>query len=73
VELTNHWDHGKGDENGPFEPDCPCRGTEWEWSCSQDGCGFCQAAQYHEKPGRDATIEGCPCCFGDHCEKYYKF
>lgn len=39
----NHRDHGRGDESGPFEPDCPCRGTLNQAECAKAYCGFCRA------------------------------
>jgi hypothetical protein len=39
-----HADHGRGDDSGPFDPDCPCRGTAFQDYCLKAGCGFCLAA-----------------------------
>lgn len=39
-----HDDHGRGDENGPDHPDCPCRATPRETECAQAGCGFCRSS-----------------------------
>jgi hypothetical protein len=42
---SEHADHGRGTvENGPDDPDCPCRGTSRQGECSANGCGFCLAA-----------------------------
>lgn len=40
---SEHRDHGRGDESGPFEPDCPCRGTPDQTACAEAYCGFCRA------------------------------
>jgi hypothetical protein len=83
IRTGDHAAHGRGTaDEGPDEPDCMCRNTALEQVCADAGCGFCCASVYHkavmregesEEVARSATIEGCPCCFGDHCEKYYKF
>ncbi len=60
-----HLKHGRGTE----ACDCPCRNTIEEGECAVRGCGFCEASRrkkgepYHTIAGRNATIEGCPCCF----------
>lgn len=43
VQRGEHVDHGRGDDSGPFDPDCPCRGSEKEPACALAGCGFCNA------------------------------
>lgn len=42
--VVDHSDHGRGDESGPEDPDCPCRATQHEQACAEAGCGFCKAA-----------------------------
>lgn len=43
--MIDHSDHGRGTrEEGPDDPDCPCRGTKDEWDCGHAGCGFCLAS-----------------------------
>jgi hypothetical protein len=39
--MTDHSTHGLGDLEGPFDPDCPCRGTDEQQACADAGCGFC--------------------------------
>lgn len=44
-EWLKHLDHGKSsDGQEPDEPDCSCRGTEYQRECAWQGCGFCRAA-----------------------------
>lgn len=43
--TTNHEQHGRGDEDGPYDPDCKCRGTENQKECAAAGCGFCKSAE----------------------------
>ena len=44
--VVAHKEHGRGSqENGPDDPDCPCRGTDEQESCAHEGCGFCRAAE----------------------------
>lgn len=39
----DHSSHGQGtEEDGPDDPDCPCRDTRQERACAQEGCGFCR-------------------------------
>lgn len=46
TEKIDHSDHGRGDaENGPDDPDCPCRNTNFREECAAAGCGFCRAAE----------------------------
>jgi hypothetical protein len=46
-----HSYHGRGDsENGPDDPDCPCRATTLQAACAQAGCGFCRASLAHALP-----------------------
>lgn len=40
--LYSHQHHGRGDEDGPFDGDCVCRGSDKETDCSLAGCGFCK-------------------------------
>lgn len=44
--TTDHEGHGSGDENGPDDPDCGCRGTKEQAGCASSGCGFCIAATH---------------------------
>jgi hypothetical protein len=37
-----HRNHGRGDEHGPEDPDCTCRGTDKQKECAVAGCGFCK-------------------------------
>lgn len=38
-----HEGHGRGtEEDGPDEPDCPCRTTDQVKACAEAGCGFCR-------------------------------
>jgi len=37
-----HSDHGRGDQDGPDDPDCICRGTDRQSECARFGCGFCR-------------------------------
>lgn len=39
---VEHSDHGRGDDNGPFDEDCPCRETPDQAACAKAGCGFCK-------------------------------
>jgi hypothetical protein len=43
--LDKHKDCGRGDDDGPYHPDCPDRGTSLQEQCALAGCGFCQAAE----------------------------
>lgn len=45
VARTDHSDHGRGDNSGPHDPDCPCRNTESQKECGEAGCGFCTAME----------------------------
>ncbi|HEU0298865.1 MAG TPA: hypothetical protein VFR37_05405 [Longimicrobium sp.] len=54
----DHAGHGRGNEDGPFEPDCGCRGTALERECASAGCGFCSRSPW----GRSSTLDG------PHCE-----
>ena len=40
----DHSEHGRGDDSGPFDPDCICRESSLESECALAGCGFCKAA-----------------------------
>lgn len=42
TERKHHKNHGRGDEGGPFDSDCGCRGTDRERVCAISGCGFCR-------------------------------
>lgn len=45
AEYADHSHHGRGDaENGPADPDCPCRDTDRQDACARTGCGFCVAS-----------------------------
>lgn len=44
-----HDNHGRGDEDGPFDECCPCTGTGSQQECAEAGCGFCIAAIEMEK------------------------
>ena len=48
----DHTDHGRGDEDGPEDADCPCRGTMYQDRCAGEGCGFCVAAAKTHAPVR---------------------
>lgn len=44
-ETPDHSQHGRGTaEDGPDDPDCPCRAGALEAECAKAGCGFCRAA-----------------------------
>lgn len=44
-DIEPHAGHGRGSaEDGPDDPDCPCRATPGQRSCAAAGCGFCRAA-----------------------------
>jgi hypothetical protein len=45
-QLNDHSTHGRGDEDGPFDPDCPCRGSDKQEECAKAGCGFCTGDSY---------------------------
>jgi hypothetical protein len=44
-QLGVHLLHGRGDDAGPDDEDCPCRGTPTQTMCADMGCGFCVAAE----------------------------
>lgn len=45
-DALDHSDHGRGTaEDGPDDPDCPCRTTEKQKVCAASGCGFCICAE----------------------------
>lgn len=44
--MSEHASHGRGTaDDGPEDPDCPCRGTSEQEECAKAGCGFCSAAR----------------------------
>jgi hypothetical protein len=47
----DHSDCGRGDEDGPFDPDCTCRGTDKQKECAEQGCGFCVSAEEKKQRG----------------------
>ncbi len=69
-EKDEHINHGVGTaENGPDDPDCPCRGTPKQKACSRWVCGFCKVAEIREEKAKhehddDAhgLKEDCPDC-----------
>lgn len=43
---TDHSEHGRGNaDDGPDDPDCPCRDTPQQTECAGTGCGFCEDAR----------------------------
>lgn len=45
-EDRKHRSHGRGNkEEGPDDPDCPCRETDGQADCAAAGCGFCKFAE----------------------------
>lgn len=53
--ISKHGDHGRGSiEQGPDDPDCPCRGTTDQLDCALAGCGFCTSAALNSL-GKDAA------------------
>jgi hypothetical protein len=48
--AERHKGHGAGTaDDGPDEPDCPCRDGQLQAECAGHGCGFCLAAQSQPK------------------------
>lgn len=45
AEQARHSACGRGDESGPFDADCDCRGSDQEEACAVAGCGFCWRGQ----------------------------
>jgi hypothetical protein len=42
--ARDHREHGSGNaDDGPDDPDCPCRTTPLQRACEAQGCGFCRA------------------------------
>lgn len=41
---VDHSTHGRGDDSGPDDSDCPCRDTVNQKVCGDSGCGFCAGA-----------------------------
>jgi hypothetical protein len=52
-----HAQHGRGDEDGPHDSDCACRGTPAEAACAAAGCGFCRSALDAELASLRARLE----------------
>lgn len=48
-DLEDHSNHGKGDQDGPYDCDCACRSTSREIYCYLAGCGFCFASLQMKK------------------------
>lgn len=59
--MRDHSQHGRGDQDGPEDPDCVCRGTNLETECAAEGCGFCSVA---------SDIPDDVCCCGDSMENH---
>lgn len=54
--LDEHVAHGRGDaDDGPRDPDCPCRNTEKQAACASVECGFCRAAEKVVDPHGDSV------------------
>lgn len=58
--MEDHKEHGRGtEEYGPYDSDCPCRGSILQKACAAGGCGFCQAAEsMHEDMDRGGIGDG---------------
>ena len=45
TEESNHADHGRDEESGPWYRDCICRGSDKQKEYAKQRCGFCRAAE----------------------------